>query len=188
MKIFYGTHRNIHHDVSDLIIENLLLHHVWISTLDFTADSPLMTKHTIPIPLLDTSQRSSLGKWRIASCALVLTLGPITCFAQTGSEASAQPATVSQPASPDVAKELDAMKKRIEQLESQIAAGKAKEDKDKDKDKQATAAAAPAPTTATNLTATAAQPAAAPSPATPAAQAAPQQASAERAPLTNVGP
>jgi hypothetical protein len=183
MKIFYGTYRNIHHGIGDLIIKNLLLHHVKIHKLDFTADSPLMTKHTIPIPLLDTSQRSSLGnKWRIASCALVLTLGPITCFAQTGSEAAAQPATVSQPASPDVAKELDAMKKRIEQLEAQIAAGKAKEDKDKDKDKQATAAAAPAPTTAT------ATPPAAPSPATPAAPVAPQQASAERAPLTNVGP
>src|SRR5580704_19767734 len=139
MKIFYGTYRNIHHGMSGLIIKNLLLHHVTISTLDFTADSPLMTKHTIPIPLLDTSQRSSLGnKWRIASCALVLTLGPITCFAQSGSEATAQPATVSQPAAPDVAKELDAMKKRIEQLESQIAAGKAKDEKDKDKDKQAT--------------------------------------------------
>src|ERR1700722_19151086 len=108
MKIFYGTYRNIHHATWCLIIKNLLLHHVQIHKLDFTADSPLMTKHTIPIPLLDTSQRSSLGnKWRIASCALALTLGSTTCFAQAGSEAAAQPATASQPASPDVAKELD---------------------------------------------------------------------------------
>jgi hypothetical protein len=111
-----------------------------------------MTKHTIPIPLLDTSQRSSLGKWRIASCALVLTLGPITCFAQTGSEVSAQPASVATAATPDFMKELDAMKKRIEQLESQLAAkdqDKDKDDKDKDKDKgkeaSAVAAQSPAP-------------------------------------------
>ena len=109
-----------------------------------------MTKHTIPIPLLDTSQRSSLGKRRIVSCALVLTLGQMTCFAQAGSEVPAQPATASQPASPDVAKELDAMKKRIEQLEAQLAAGK---EKDKDKDKQATAAAAPAATSASQTSA-----------------------------------
>src|SRR5580704_7867900 len=135
MKIFYGPHRNIHHLNSSLFIENLLLHHVWISTLDFTADSPFMTQHTIPIPLQDTSQRSSLNKWRIASCALVLTLGQITCFAQAGSDAPAQPAGAAQPAAPDVARELDAMKKRIEQLEAQLAAGK---EKDKDKDKQTT--------------------------------------------------
>src|SRR5580692_1310687 len=148
MKIFYGTHRNIHHDVSDLIMENLLLHHIGISTLDFTADLPLMTKHTIPIPLLDTSQRSSLGKWRIASCALVLTLGPITCFAQAGSEVSTPPTTASQSVTPDVVKELDAMKKRIEQLESQLADKDKDKDKDKEKDKQTSAAAAqsPAPT------------------------------------------
>ena len=69
-----------------------------ISTLDITADSPLMTKHTIPIPLLDTSQRPSLGnKWRIASCGLALTLGHNHVLRAIGSEAAAQPATVSQP-------------------------------------------------------------------------------------------
>jgi hypothetical protein len=109
------------------------------STLDFTADSPLMTKHTIPIHLLEISQRSSLGKWRIASCALVLALAQITCFAQAGSEASAQPAPAAQPASPEAARQLDAIQKHIEQLESELAA----------RDKEIAAAAAPAPTTAT---------------------------------------
>ena len=144
---------------------------MWISKLDFTADSPLMTKHTIPIPLLDTSQRSSLGKWRIASCALVLTLGQHVCFAQAGSEAPAQPASTTgtgNAAPTDVVKELDAMKKRIEQLESELAAKDGK-DKDKDKDKQTTAAAAtPAPATATT-----AQTAPAPAPIQQASVAAP---------------
>src|SRR5579863_2480362 len=152
MKNFYDPHRNIHPVTGSFIIKNLLLHHLRISTLDFTADSPLMTKHTIPIPLLDTSQRSSLGKWRIASCALVLTLGQYPCFAQAGNEAPAQTASAAQPAAPDVAKELDAMKKRIEQLEAQLAAGK---DKDKDKDKQASAVATATPAPA--VTAAAAQ-------------------------------
>src|SRR5580704_16624238 len=145
MKIFYDPYRNIHHDHGDLITKNLLLHHIWINTLDITADLPLMNKHTIPKPLQDTSQRSSLGKWRIASCALVLTLGPITCFGQAGSEVSTPPTTASsQSVTPDVVKELDAMKKRIEQLESQLAAKDQDkdEDKDKDKDKQTSTVAA----------------------------------------------
>ena len=95
-----------------------------------------MTKHTIPIPLLDTSQRWALDKWRIASCALVLTLGQHTLLAQNATGAQAQPVSATQPASTDVAQELDAMKKRIEQLEAQLAANKAKEN---DKDKRATA-------------------------------------------------
>ncbi len=106
-----------------------------------------MTQHTIPIPLLDTSQRWSLGKWRIASCALVLTLGQMTGFAQTGTEVPAQPAGAAQAAPTEVAKELDAMKKRIEQLESQLAAGKEKEKDDKNA-KQSASAAAPAATAA----------------------------------------
>ena len=149
MKIFYGTYRNIHQGIGDLIIKNLLLHHVQIHKLDFTADSPLMKKHSIPIPLPGTSKGSPLGKWRIVPCALVLTLGQVICLAQTAGEAPAQPATASAtPASQtnatDVVKELDAMKKRIEQLESQLAASREK-DKDKDKDKQATAVAVPSP-------------------------------------------
>jgi len=174
MKIFYSSYRNIHHDTSGLIIKNLLLNHFKISTLDFTADSPLMTKHTTPIPIPGTSRRSSLGKWRIASCALVLTLGPITCFAQAGSEAPAQPASAAPAASPDVAKELDAMKKRIEQLEAQLAAGSAK-----DKDNQTPAAPV---TTASTVTPQRAQPAPAPQPVSP------QQASTTTPASTNMSP
>src|ERR1700689_2999079 len=118
-----------------------------------------MTNHTIPIPLLDTSQPSPLGKWRIASCALVLTLGQMTCFAQNGSEVPAQPASAAQAAPTDVAKELDAMKKRIEQLESQLAADK---EKDKDKDKQTAAAPAATETPQTTASVNTAQPAPAP--------------------------
>lgn len=103
-----------------------------------------MRKHTIPIPLPDTSGRSSLDKWRIASCALVLTLGPQLCVAQSANEVPAQPAGAQQTASPDVIKELDAMKQRIEELEKQLAAKDAKE-KDKQASKEAAAPAAPVP-------------------------------------------
>ncbi len=37
----------------------------------------------------------------------------MTCFAQTASEVPAQPAAASQTATPDVAKELNEMKKRM---------------------------------------------------------------------------
>jgi hypothetical protein len=114
-----------------------------------------MTKPTTPIHLLDTSQRSSLGKWRIASCALVLTFGQVNCFAQAGSEAPAQPAGTAQPGSPDASKQLDAIQKHIEQLESELAASLAQlksqlstsdkeKDKDNDRDKPSPAVAAAA--------------------------------------------
>jgi len=114
-----------------------------------------MTKSRVPIPFPHTSQRLPLRKWRIACCALVLTLGQITGLSQAQSEAP------SQPASTDAAKQLDAIQKHIEQLESelaaslaqlksQLAAGKDKDtDKDKDKDKQVPAVA----TAATPVTA-----------------------------------
>jgi len=134
-----------------------------------------MTKHTIPIPHLDTSQRSSLGKWRIASCALVLTLGPITCFGQAGSEVSTPPTTASQTVTPDVVKELDAMKKRIEQLESQLAAKDQDKDKDKEKDKQTSTVAAQSPAPADTRQ-------------TLQTPAAPQATEASTLPPNNVGP
>jgi hypothetical protein len=74
-----------------------------------------MTKLSLQIPIPDTSQRALLRKWRIAPCVLVLTLGQLTCFAQSASDAPAQPA------SPDASKQLDAMQKHIEQLESELA-------------------------------------------------------------------
>ncbi len=86
---------------------------------------------------------------RIASCALVLTLGSNLCLAaDTVSEMPAQPANTAQ-MTPDLVKELDAMKKRIEQLEEQLAAKDAKDSKDskdaKEKDKQSTAVATTTP-------------------------------------------
>ncbi len=109
-----------------------------------------MTKHSLPIHLLDTSLRSSSGKLRAASCALAFAVGQMTCFAQAGSQAAAQPAPAPDSAKqPDAAKQLDAIQKHIEQLESELAASLAQlkaqlaaSDKDKDKDKQAPAVAA----------------------------------------------
>jgi hypothetical protein len=79
-----------------------------------------MKKRTIPKLFPDTSQRSASGKWRIASCALFLTLGVHTCFAQAGSGAAPPGANAKEV--PDVSEKLDAMKKRIDQLESELAA------------------------------------------------------------------
>ncbi len=156
-----------------------------------------MTLHTIPTPFPDTSQRSSPGKWRIASCALVLTLGQYTCFGQAVSGAPAQQAGAPQPASTDADKTLDEMQKHIQQLESdlaasleqlksQLAASKDKEKgKDKDKDKQAPAVATQASDKA---------PATAPvavAPATPTAAVTPattEQASSATPAATNAAP
>ena len=77
-------------------------------------------------------KHTSLGKLSMASCALVLTLGQTPCFAQTA-DAPAPQAAIAQQSSPDVAKELDAMKKRIEQLEAELNKEKQeKEQKDKE--------------------------------------------------------
>ena len=156
-----------------------------------------MTKLTIPIPLPDTLRRTSPGKWRIASCALVLTLGQFTCAAQAQSEAPAQPASAAQLASPDASKQLDAIQKHIEQLESDLAASLAQlkaqlaaskeKDKDKDKDKQVPAVTAATPpaapvTTASTVTSRTVQ-------ATPPAQAVTaQQAGTATPSSTNVSP
>ncbi len=149
-----------------------------------------MTKHSNSTHLLDTSQSSPRGKWRIASCALVLTLGQITCFAQVGGEASAQPAGAAQPASPDAlkqpeaSKQLDAIQKHIEQLESDLAASlaqlKAQLAASKDKD-------TPVPAVATAAPVAAQQPQPVASLNTKQAAAA-QQASTATPPSTNISP
>jgi hypothetical protein len=152
-----------------------------------------MKTHSTSIHLLDTSQRSSRGKWRIASCALVLTLGQITCFAQAGSQTPAQPAGAAQPAPPDTAKQLDAIQKHIEQLESELAASLAQlkaqlasdKDKDKDKDKPAPAIAAAAPAVpASTETPQKTTASVSPTPAAPASQAAIPQATTQQAGTT----
>src|ERR1700685_4306429 len=103
-----------------------------------------MRQHTIPPPLQGISKRISLGRLSMASCALVLTLGQTPCFAQAAGDAPAPQTATAQQGSPDVVKELDAMKKRIEQLEAEL--NKEKQEKDKDKAQTpAVAVAAPAP-------------------------------------------
>jgi hypothetical protein len=104
------------------------------------------------------------------------------CFAQSGTEAPAQPAGVVQPASPDAAKQLDAMQKHIEQLEADLSASLAQlkaqlaaNDKDKGKDKQAP-----------EVTAAVSAPSAAPQPV--ASLSTPQQASSSPPAGTNVSP
>ena len=134
-----------------------------------------MRQYTSPPNLQGTlkhtmSAQIGLGKWSIASCALVLTLGQTPCFAQAAGDAPAPQAAVAQQSSPDVAKELDAMKKRIEQLESEL--NKEKQEKEKDKlQTPAVAVAAPAPVTpaAQAATNTAAVTTSAPATATAAA-------------------
>src|SRR5580700_1715975 len=91
----------------------------------------LMRQYTIPPNLQGTLKHASLGKLSIASCALVLTLGQTPCFAQAAGDTPAPQAAVAQQSSPDVAKELDAMKKRIEQLEAELNQEKQEKDKDK---------------------------------------------------------
>src|SRR5579862_5089081 len=102
-----------------------------------------MSHHTLPLKLQGTSKQTlsrqiALGRLSVASCALVLTLGQSLCFAQAAparEDAPNPPAVTSQQGAPDVVKELDAMKRRIEQLEAEL--NKEKQDKEKDRDRQA---------------------------------------------------
>jgi hypothetical protein len=68
------------------------------------------------------------SKRQFTFCILVLTLGQYPCFAQSSSETPSQQESVADPAIPPaVAKELEAMKKRIEQLEAELNDRKARE-------------------------------------------------------------
>ena len=53
-------------------------------------------------------------------CAFLLILGQYPCFPQSGSETPIQEAHAEGQAPPDLLKELEAMKKRIEQLEAEL--------------------------------------------------------------------
>ena len=136
-----------------------------------------MTKHKIPKSPPDTSKRWVPARWQIASCALALTIGPPAIFGQTATDAPASPASTTQAAPVDVSKELEAMKKRIEQLETELAANK----KEKEAEKQDQAKAQAAGLTATK-TATV--------PVTTAAASVPdaQVTTASTSPVVNVGP
>src|ERR1700677_142009 len=62
-------------------------------------------------------------KSQIGFCALALVLGSHPCFAQTSGQASGQQAsTADQQIPPAVAKKLEAMEARIEQLEAELKA------------------------------------------------------------------
>jgi hypothetical protein len=94
-----------------------------------------MKKHTIPIPLQGMSKLPPLGKWSIASSALLLTLGQYPCAAQTVNGTTGDSPAATQPAATDIAKELDAMRKRIEQLEVELS--QEKKEKNQQAEKQA---------------------------------------------------
>ena len=67
-------------------------------------------------------------RWQFALCTLVLALSQKPCLAQSGSNSSSQKAIdAEQPIPPAIARELEAMRKRIEQLEAQLAERKAEE-------------------------------------------------------------
>jgi len=60
-------------------------------------------------------------KWPFAACVFVVTLFKIPCAAQNATESSGQQAmAANQPSAPEVMQELEAMKKRIEQLEAEL--------------------------------------------------------------------
>jgi len=62
-------------------------------------------------------------KLRIVSCALGVMLGPHLCFAQTANEGGGKPASATdEQIPPAVAKKLEAMEARIEQLEAELKA------------------------------------------------------------------
>jgi hypothetical protein len=67
-------------------------------------------------------------KWQFILCVVVLALGQYPCFAQASNE---PPSTVTsatdQQIPPAVAKELEAMKKRIDELEAELRSAKAQE-------------------------------------------------------------
>jgi hypothetical protein len=67
-------------------------------------------------------------KWHFAFCTLFLTLGKNPCFAQSkGDSLRQQSSAADQPIPPAIARELEGMKKRIEQLEAELRDRRAQE-------------------------------------------------------------
>jgi hypothetical protein len=65
-------------------------------------------------------------RWHFAFCALFLTLGQKPCFAQSGSDSSSQRSSAGdQSIPPAIARELQAMRQRIDELEAELKAQKA---------------------------------------------------------------
>ena len=88
-----------------------------------------MKKHRVPSMFALKSPMH--GRWKFLSGALALALIQSPVFAQSAGE---------QPAQSDPVKELDAMKKRIEQLEAEIKAKQAKEQAEQQKAQEQKAA------------------------------------------------
>lgn len=62
-------------------------------------------------------------KWQLACCALFLTLGETPCFGQSSSDsARREPNAAEEPIPPAIARELQAMRQRIDELEAQLKA------------------------------------------------------------------
>ncbi|MFY9528712.1 MAG: outer membrane beta-barrel protein [Candidatus Acidiferrales bacterium] len=90
------------------------------------------------------------GKQQFAACILVVTLWQYPCFAQSSSESPNQRASAAdEQIPPAVAKELEAMKKRIEQLEAELKNRKAQEQPTTAAVEASAKAAEPAPVTST---------------------------------------
>lgn len=63
--------------------------------------------------------------WRAVLCGLVFTITQAPCFAQsTSAAANQQPSATDQPISPAILKELEAMRRRIDELEAELKAQK----------------------------------------------------------------
>jgi hypothetical protein len=63
---------------------------------------------------------------QLACCVLILALGQTPCFAQNNGDASGQQtAGADQQIPPAIAKELEAMRKRIDELEAELKSSKA---------------------------------------------------------------
>ena len=63
------------------------------------------------------------NSWRALVCSVFIS-APLPCFAQTSGAASQQASGANQPASPEILKELEAMRHRIDELEAELKAEK----------------------------------------------------------------
>ena len=63
------------------------------------------------------------SNWRAIACSVFI-LAPLPCFAQTSGTANQHPSAANQQASPEILKELEAMRHRIDELEAELKAQK----------------------------------------------------------------
>ena len=58
--------------------------------------------------------------WLAAVCSMCFMSMQLPCFAQTSGTANQQPSTANQQAPPEILKELEAMRHRIDELEAEL--------------------------------------------------------------------